>query len=379
VIIAGLVLLVAGTTLWWLFHNPSVGSQKRLGAETAPRLTPSVQLANKRSDQKEVILITKGLEDAVARLSAANDPQTARAILAELRQRLDQFPHESSSRALQQFLSSSRDASTKLEITVGPGGALSSASSLRVFLFDYLAQIDRAAAGVVAAQVLSAYTTPDEWTINLRNYAWANPGESARAYLQEKAKELISNPAWRSHPTTGFLESFDIFVYARAVGAAPELTEMVRDSKSPATAHAAYLALDRLTIADPSAMLKQLVEQPDLMKGREQTRANFVARADIGQSDQRELVEQYLLDSTKTPEELDTFAALYPNANLMVSNNLLTPNEKPDENLAMKDQAALNIVKDWERDPRFEHVKPVLARIRQRLEDFVSQAASGRP
>jgi len=40
--------------------------------------------------------------------------------------------------------------------------------------------------------------------------------------------------------------------------------------------------------------------------------------------DQRALVERYLLDPGRDTLELATFAGLYPNANFMVSNNLLT-------------------------------------------------------
>src|SRR5262249_28586792 len=161
----------------------------------------------------------------------AEKPEDSRQILKDLRKELEQLPPEVASNLIRSFLALHKDASTKLNVTIAPGGHLADASSLRVFLFDYLGQIDRPAAGKIAAEVLAQYTTPDEWAINLRNYAWAHPEDSARPFLQNKAQELISNPEWRSNPTSGFLEAFDTLVYAHATAVTPTLTEMIRDSE----------------------------------------------------------------------------------------------------------------------------------------------------
>ena len=110
------------------------------------------------------------------------------------------------------------------------------------------------------------------------------------------------------------------------------------------------------------------------MEGREQTRANYIARADLRQPEQRNLVERYLLDPTRSAEESTTFAGLFPNANDMVSNNLLTTIQTPKhEELAAHDREALKAVEEWQNDPRFERLKPQLTQIRQRLAEFVRQ------
>ena len=291
---------------------------------------------------------------------------------------LDSLPPDVASRVVQAFLKSGQDAGTKLDVTIKPGGDLGDASSLRVFLLDYLGHVDRAAAGNVAMEILSRYTTPDEWAVSLRNFAWANPDSGGLAYLQLKAREFLGNAEWRRNPSVGYLEAFDTIVYAHAVGLAPDLAELMRDKDNKATAHAAYLTLDRLTISDPKAMLTQLVEQPYLMQGREQTRANFVARADIRQPEQRALVEQYLLDPSRSQKELTTFAAIYPNANYMISDNLLTEVRTPTaKDLTASDREALKIVEEWENDPRFERVQPLLTQIHARLENFMQQADRG--
>ena len=313
----------------------------------------------------------------LTQLAGSDDGAANRKLLAELRQFLDSLPAQIASREVQNFLAENKDASTKLDMTVKPGGQLGDASSLRVFLLDYLGQIDRPTAGARAAQILSHYTTPDEWAVSLRNYAWANPAPANDEFLQAKSHELLRNPEWIKNPSAGFLEAFDTIVYAHGTTLTPELATLVRDKENRATSHAAYLTLDRLMITEPAAMLKQLVEQPGLMQGREQTRANFLARADVREPEQRALIEQYLMDPARTEQELTTFAGLYPNANYMISNNLLTPTATPKhEDLVAHDRAALEAVRAWQTDERFTKLKPHVETMRARLETFVQQAAA---
>ena len=185
-----------------------------------------------------------------------------------------------------------------------------------------------------------------------------------------------AKPRWKQNPSAGYLEAFDAIVYAKGFDLAPELTGLVRDKEHRALAHAAYLTLDRLTLADPAAALAPLAAQPELMAGREQTRANFFARADVRDPQQKTLLEGYLLDPRRSPEELKTFTGLYPNANYMISNNLLTATTNPAHaELAERDRAALATVETWLADPRFAPLAPQLQATRDRLKEFVRQAA----
>lgn len=317
------------------------------------------------------------LDGILARLSTTDSPEMSRKILAELRSLLDSLPRDVASREVLSFLGLQKDAATKLEVTVQAGGALGDASSLRVFLLGYLGEIDRTAAAAIGKQILSAPTAADEWAVSLRNVAWADDTPGNRAYLRAKAGEMIANPAWRQNPSSGFLEAFDVVVHARGFDLAPQLTELVRDKENRAVAHAAYLTLDRLTIADPATALAALAAQPELMEGREQTRANFFARADVGNPQQKALLEGYLLDPRRSAQELQTFAGLFPNANYMVSNNLLTATATPAHaDLAVRDRDALAVVESWSQDSRFAALKPQIEAIRARLSTFVQQAAA---
>ena len=152
----------------------------------------------------------------------------------------------------------------------------------------------------------------------------------------------------------------------------PPLTDLVRKHDDPALAHAAFLAMDRLVINYPGAVLGALQAQPDLMLGREQTRANYFARADIRDPVQRQVLEKYLLDMRLGAAEVETFAGLFPSANYMISQNLLTPTPTPDHAaLKARDGESLRLVQEWLTDPRFAKLYLQLEKVRSRLEVFV--------
>jgi hypothetical protein len=69
---------------------------------------------------------------------------------------------------------------------------------------------------------------------------------------------------------------------------------------------------------------------------------------------------------------LNQFVGLFPNGNYMVSNNLLTQVNTPTGNeIANRDAAAMRVVEDWMKDPRFQKLAPHLEKMRERLQKFV--------
>ena len=201
-------------------------------------------------------------------------------------------------------------------------------------------------------------------------------------FLRGKAEEMIEQAEWRSDPSVGFLEAFDVFVYTGAVRSTPKLSALAGDLslEGRASAHAAFLTLDRLTLAKPEEMFAALSGEDQLFESRGAMVANFFARADLREETQRQQVETYLLDTGRTRDELAAFAGVYPNANQMISTNLLTtPQTARGADLIEHDRAALAIVSGWLSDPRFEDpkLKPHLQTMHRRLEDFVRQAGSG--
>src|SRR2546421_3866263 len=193
--------------------------------------------------------------------------------------------------------------------------------------------------------MLASKDSPDEWAIALRSLARGDSSAEGRTLLADKVNELLRHEPWQQNPSTGYLEAFDAAVYLGGTNTMPALGDLVRKQDNPAVAHAAFLALDRLTLEQPATTLAFLEANPDLMAGREVTRANYFARADVRDSTERQLLEQYLLNPALSAQELQTFTGVYPNANFMISENLLTSNPTPDHaSLVARDAQSLQVL-----------------------------------
>jgi hypothetical protein len=316
----------------------------------------------------------RALRTAAADLKMAQGSKATGTLFTQWRAALQSSPPETASATIRELLDTREDAPSQLEFAVGPDGFLTQPSSLRVFLLDELAKIDPSGAASYAEKILASKDSPDEWAVSLRNYALGQTNAGARLFLQEKVRELMRDEGWQRNPTIGFLEAFDVAVFVGGTELIPDLAKLVQGQDNQAVAHAAYLALDRLTIQDPAAVLTQLQNQPELMLGRETTRANYFARANLADPQQKLILENYLLDPGRATAELDSFAGLFPSANFMISHNLLTHTATPTrEALAAQDRQALRVIVGWMADPRFEPLKPQLQEINKRLSGFVWQ------
>ena len=192
--------------------------------------------------------------------------------------------------------------------------------------------------------------------------------------VKEKALTLLNHEPWQQQPSSGFLQAFDVAVHLRDRKFTPVLSGLLRQTNQAAAAHAAFLAMDRLVMAAPIEQLGELQANPDWPAGREATRAGIFARADVTDSGQRAILENYLLDSRRSPEELNTFAATFPNASLFLSHNLLTRQTTFDgATLLRRDILTLQIVRQWLTDPRFAPVQGTLRTIESRLQEFIRQ------
>ena len=302
----------------------------------------------------------------LARQGCERDATGARRHLEELRRVLRQSPTPEASAAIREFLSTKADAATGLGLKVGSDGVLAGAPTLRIFLLDQLGQIDPAGAAASGRAILDSMGSSDEWAVALRNCALGDAGAEGRTFVGEKLQAMLTYEPWLNNPSAGFLEAFDVAVHLGGTNLIPTLTGIVRMKENAAASHAAYLALDRLTIADAASTLAHLQANPELMAGREITRAR-----------ERQLIEAYLLNPRLDLAELDKFAGLYPNANFMVSHNLLTGSATPDHaGLTARDAEALRLVRQWLSEPRFAHRQPQLQAIQRRLEAFARQTGA---
>jgi hypothetical protein len=341
--------------------------------QTAPALTVMATRTNNPTDAS-----ARGLQEMFGSFKTVKDAKAARQSLAELRRALSAMPTAAAVAAIRQFLDSKEDASTHLGFKVAGSGLLDEAPTLRTFLLDELARLDPAAAADYAKVVLANMDSPDEWAVALRNLALGNTSTEARALLLQKTEQMLQYAPWQQNPSTGFLEAFDVAVYLGGTDLMPALSSLVRQQDNPAVAHAAYLALDRLVISDATTTLNAMQADPDLMQGRELTRANYFARADVRDPQQRQVLESYLLDPRIGAAEIAAFAGVYPNANFMISPNLITQTQPPARAaLTSRDAASLAVAQQWLADPRFANLGPELQNIIVRLQTFVQQANQG--
>ena len=315
------------------------------------------------------------LRESADRVKAAPNAAVTRQQMAELRRTLALMPTNEAVAEIRKFLDSKADAATHLGFKLTSGGTLDEAPTLRTFLLDEMARLDPAAAADYAKVILASKDSPDEWAVALRNLAKGDTSADGRALLEQKTVELLQHAPWQENPSVGFLEAFDAAVFVGGTKVMPALSELVRRKDNQAVAHAAFLALDRLVINDPVQTLTALQSSSEFMEGREQTRANYFARGDVRDPRQRELLESYVLNPKLSAAELEIFAGVYPNANLMISPNLLTENRTPERGaLVARDAESLRVLQEWMADPRFAKQRPALEKILRRLEEFVRQA-----
>lgn len=304
-------------------------------------------------------------------------PDSSKTSLADLENSLKSLPQDEALREIRDFLHSGRDKETGLPFEIGREGNLTSWPTFRVYLLDLLAEIDPAAAGEIGKEILGTPTTADEWALAMRNLGRVERSAEGDKFLREKAVELIENPDWQADPSVGYLNAFDVLVHTDATGETPLLSSLIQRKDRKDLAHAGFLTLDRLVQRQPVDELVLLAADKSLLESRPEMVAQQFARADLRDSDQRNIVKSWLLDPARTPTELRSFTSVYPNNNRFVSNNLLTT-EPPQAgtDLAAHDREALEIVKSWQADPEFESIASELAAMERRLAGFVQVPTS---
>jgi hypothetical protein len=310
-------------------------------------------------------------------LKGGADSARAKAMLDSLARELRAMPVGEAAVAVRGFLATRRDAGTGAAFAIGEGGNLATAPTFRVWLLDQLGQISPEAGADFAVEILAARESADEWAVAMRNFARVRGAAGDVAFINGKMRELLGEPRWRAEQSVGWLEAFDVAVHTRATALTPDLAGLLTrtEKQDKPAAYAAFLTLDRLVQAAPVEMLTRPQADPELMRGRELTRANYFSRADVRDAEQRAIMESYLLDPNRSAEELAKFAGLYPNAIMMISKNLLTPTATPSQDeLIARDREALRVAANWARDSRFSAIKPHVGAILARLSDFVRQA-----
>lgn len=338
-----LFVLPLALLLWWPASPP----------ETPRHQTPAERVQKSSQKLREV---KTGVE--------------ARGSFSDLKAALRQMDAKEAREWLLAALASGEDFATELDLTLDSGQNLAGWPSWRVFLLDLLFLTDPEAAAKVSSELLASSASPDEWAICMRNLGRLGKHDEL---LKAKSAELLRRKEWQNNPSAGYLEAFDVIVHTRNTALAPELLANCDARDEKAVRHASFLTLDRLIMAEPAKVLPELVRDASKHPQSGLMLSNMIARADLRDAKQREAVEAYLIDPKRTAEELRGFASVFPNANVAVSQNLLTNTPTiQGADLAARDRVSMEVVSAWLMDERFKTVQEPLRTIALRLENWRS-------
>lgn len=298
--------------------------------------------------------------------------------LQEIAHQLRSLPPDVAVAVLILLLEEGLDAQTGLAFKVGPGGNLTTAPTLRVWMIDLLGQIDPAEGARYARRIYERQDSADEWALALRN-EWRTAVPSGQiAEVRQRAIGLINRDQWAETPSDGFLEAFDLTVATLAWEAVPRLEELLAPSRRSELRRASWVALDRLALETPADFLPLLAQREDWLNTQPLVRAGLLARADLATDRQRFAIESYLMRPGLSAEEGAKFFALVPNVNATVSHNLATTSRVPTlQDAARLDRAALQALQSWQARPEFQRWNGPMTSAEARLRESIAAAARG--
>jgi hypothetical protein len=363
-----LALAIIAALIWYFLPNRKPSRNEAAVSETraaragrgntnsASAVTPDPQLTRLMERSLEAFLKSKGADDSAS-------------ILAELREQIRSAANEqAAATAIRAFLLTGKDAPTKLPLVIGPDGTLESAPTLRSALLDLLGSLDPETALTASREIMDRKSSPDEYALALRNLAWNDMDGDLKPELSRRFNEMLATKDWLAQPSAGFLEALDAAVEISDASAFNALMLANHDAES-AFSRAAFIAMDRMVLRDPSLLVAAFHADPSLTGLSTDQRASLMSRLDITDPPQREIFSRYLTASDHGPQELEYFTALFPNGNQLHGNWLITGSESPrsiDEQ-KIADQQTL------EQLHRMGDAHEVITRIRDRLNKVLTE------
>lgn len=313
-----------------------------------------------------------------AREAAAKGDTAVQSFVIALQAGLDALPHAERVRTVTAFLASGEDVAFGDRFRLGPGGFLAFWPTLRVALLDYLAQRDGAAAREVAAAWLATVPVePGEWTVAFRELTRGRAYADWDPQWQARVRDFLGNEDWRRGARRAWLEGFDIIVAGRATPLLGELSDLT--ARPGPEGFAAFLAADRLMVADARGVLASLDATPDLFAANPRVRAGLFARADPRDPVQVEGVENYLRRADLREDEAAHFAELFPfHGSAEASTLLSAPAHRSMAEMVARDRAAVDALARWEGQAALLRWRPLLLRARDRVQSGLVPLAAGK-
>lgn len=368
---------LASVSLFFIIFAARDTGQPTTTSAITTNLSPKV-LATPRQRQHANSQINTPHFPALSRLASVTTSEEARSAVKAARSEL--LKHKdgaSATDALVNFLEQGHNAALESPMQVGAGGELSAAPTTRVAMLDLLGELDSERAAEYSRHVLQSSSSSDEWAIALRNYAWGVDNAAFDPFLRSKVFELLTNSSWIAAPTSGFLESFDFVPYTHDPALIAPLVNLTKETQSSSVRRAAFLALERFVSQETTAGL-EAITQAETAEAFSPLRADTMARADLSQSTDLQIVQDYLLSSQIDSKEFQIFASMFPHGGQFAGHALATTFQpKPLTELAKRDAQALLVVQNWLSDPAFANRRSELTQIYDRLVKLNESAVRG--
>jgi hypothetical protein len=354
---AGLLLLLL---VWVVFRLPqkqktllkSVDAKNQASKNGTASLSNDPEKDLGKEEDKIVLhspdpVLKAELQELKSRLAQKPDRETVLRLLREFMQKAFSANPDTAAAALLEFLRSGEDMSTSLGFVVGEAG-LDEWPTLRAFLLDLLGKIDPEMASRYALDtVIPAKSSTVEYTVSLQ-ILWNHGGaEKPTPELTQAWLGLLKKQDWSARPDPAWLESLDFA--SRIPEATPEFlktsTDWLADPENVVERVGAVdLALERMAVQQPLAIMEALVRDPSLLSlGRGiYQRSQIFARASLNDSDQQKLLAAYLQRLDPGSQEAELFFSAFPCHNFSVSPGLSgQPKVNSSREIIASDRGAL--------------------------------------
>lgn len=388
--VATLALLLLLAVVWWLGltqEEPRTSGESAAASSESRGLhgdglqshgDPSEADGGHGSTREESAL-QKKLQSLVADLSGQTEVERVKEILARLKAAVHAASPDEAARQLIEMLESGIDQATGLDFIVGAEGVMDETPTLRTALLDLLGQTDPYMSADYARHILATTNSPDEYALALRNLGWTNTGGALDSELHGYFEQMLGRSDWSANPTDGFLEAFDLAVVTKAVPSlASRIAHPVGGEAGDHQSDAAFLAMDRIMVSDPGAVVAAFKENPAFLAEAPTHRASLLSRLDVRQPEQSNLLREYLLRPDVKQDEMEYFVSIFPNGNRVVGHRLVTTDEPGGSasDVALIDRATLGTLTAWLNDPQMAARQSEIQTMVKRLQDFVGIPAA---
>lgn len=301
-------------------------------------------------------------------LSSGPNPEQIALRLKELRARWVTLDPQALAAAIGELLASGDDAATGLSFEVGPQGLLKEWTTLRVFLLDVLAVSDPEMAASLAREVASRTASAEEFAVALRGLTRPGLGRASDSELQGLLDRLLSQPSWNQSP--GLAEALDLPRFLGSPEAARSLASWQGDGRLR------NMALHEFAADHPGAMLEVVASNTIPLAPDE--RASLMARAEVEDSRQMDLVDGYLRRKDVSAAEIEEFLRLFPLRSATTGYRLYGSQPTPyqADQIAAGDRAALGLADRWLGDPGLSAYHGEVQALKNRLATWVEQSNS---